>query len=123
MSNLTSQEIELLINEQRNLLASGNYSKNICHYNMGYLKRKYNVSVGLKERINVDTCVLKQSKECSICYTNHPFNDLLKTNCNHYFGRSCYLKWKNRCPANRVTCPYCRESNPGIFLFVENNFV
>ena len=88
---------------------------------MSYLKTMFNNSQSIYNsgRINVDTCLLKQPKECSICFEKHPFNDLIRTECNHYFGKSCYERWI----LSNNSCPYCRNQNPNIFLFVENNLI
>ena len=115
---LTTQSIEVLIDEQRNLLNNG-FSKNVCHHNMGYLKTMSNRSQSILNsgKIDLNTNLLKQPKECSICFEKHPFNDLLKTDCNHYFGKSCYERWVE----TNNSCPYCRNKTPITFLFVENN--
>ena len=45
--------------------------------------------------------------ECSICMSNIENSRLMAvTRCNHYFHRTCLLKWKTR----KVipTCPNCR---------------
>ena len=87
-------------------------------------KEKYNASVHKhinKNKIQLNTKFLKQTKQCSICFENHDFNQLLKTDCGHYFGIWCYSRWEEMCGENSVTCPYCRKSNPDVFLFAENN--
>ena len=117
---LQTYEIEMLINEQRNLFKSGEFTKEICHYNMGYLKEKYNLSTSYN-KASLNTKFLKQTKQCSICFENHDFNQLLKTDCGHYFGICCYNRWEKRFEKGKVTCPYCRKLNPCKFLFAENN--
>ena len=116
---LTTQSIEVLIDEQRELLNNQVYSTEVCHHNMSYLKSMFNKSQNIfnSGQISVNTNLLKQTKTCSICLEEHPFNDLLRTECNHYFGKSCYERWV----ASNNSCPYCRNQNPRIFLFAENN--
>tara|TARA_B100000161_G_C33521009_1_gene401100 strand:+ start:720 stop:1106 length:387 start_codon:yes stop_codon:yes gene_type:complete len=117
---LRTDQIEMLIDEQRNLFKSGDFTKETCHFNMGYLKEKYNASV-YRNKTCLNTRFLKQTKQCSICFENHDFNKLLKTDCGHYFGICCYSRWEETCQEDRVTCPYCRKLNPCKFLFAENN--
>ena len=117
---LRTDQVDILIDEQRRLLRSGDYSKDTCFHNMGYLKQKYNESAyGNKTYLN--TKFLKQTKQCSICFENHEFNKLLKTDCGHYFGICCYSRWEKSLKKNQVTCPYCRKLNPEVTLFAENN--
>ena len=81
---LRTDQIEMLIDEQRNLFKSGDFTKETCHFNMGYLKEKYNLSTSYN-KATLNTNFLKQTKQCSICFENHDFNQLLKTDCGHYF--------------------------------------
>lgn len=117
---LRTNDIEMLINEQRNLFKSGDFTKETCHFNMGYLKQKYNLSTSYN-KASLNTKFLKQTKQCSICFENHDFNQLLKTDCGHYFGICCYNRWEEKFKKGKVTCPYCRKLNPCKFLFAENN--
>ena len=118
---LGTKDIEMLINEQRNLFKSGEFTRETCNYNMSYLKDKYNLSTNNK-KTSINTNLLKQTKECSICFENHDLNKLLKTDCGHYFGICCYSTWEKKFKKkDKVTCPNCRKLNPCKFLFAENN--
>tara|TARA_B100001093_G_C25954350_1_gene646290 strand:+ start:29 stop:388 length:360 start_codon:yes stop_codon:yes gene_type:complete len=115
MSNLTKFQIELLIDEQRNLLKSNSFDREVCHYNMNYLKTKSNLA-GRKKSM-VDTNLLTQPNICCVCMESHNFNDLICTECDHFIGKECYKKWIQV----SKTCPYCRKENPLVRQFVENN--
>lgn len=53
------------------------------------------------------TCIEKSEieYECSICLNNIT-EDIAKTECEHYFCKSCIIKWLKK----NNTCPNCRTS-------------
>ena len=130
---IPSEEIELLIEEQRELLRTGQYSKEVCHKQMEYLKNQFNV-IKRKEfkqlrknnknisKTVINPLISKQTHECAICFEIPPFSKTLKTNCGHYFCRDCYNNWSNTCSNSKqflkTTCPCCRKINPSSSLFV-----
>ena len=46
--------------------------------------------------------------DCSICCERDELTNMFKTQCGHYFHRSCIQRW---CDKND-SCPICREANP-----------
>lgn len=133
---IPSEEIELLIEEQRELLRTGQYSKEVCHNKMQYLKKQFNI-IKRKElkqirkymknkknisKIVIEPLISKQTYECAICFEIPHISKILKTNCGHYFCRDCYNKWSNTCTNSKqflkTTCPCCRKVNPSSSLFV-----
>lgn len=133
---MSSEEIESLIEEQRELLRTGQYSKVVCHNKMQYLKKQFNI-IKRKElkqirkymknnknisKIVINPLISKQTHECAICFEIRHFSKMLKTNCNHYFCTNCYDTWSNICTnrkkSQKTTCPCCRKVNPTTSLFV-----
>lgn len=118
---LLPEEIESLIEEQIVLLHSGHGSNK----RINYLKKQLSIIIRRKRivknknisRIIIDPLVTKQTHECAICFEIHPFTNLLKTRCNHYFGKQCYNNWRTLCK-EKVTCPCCRKVNPPISFFI-----
>ena len=118
---ISSKEIESLIEEQRNLLKNGDSNKEECYARMDYLKKQFNIIIKKERKINENVVHLtNQTNLCAICFNIHPFKKLLKTSCNHYFGIECFNKWSKSCKNTRlknVTCPNCRTVNPKLSFF------
>ena len=87
------------------------------------LKKHKKLSKRGNSKIVMDPIKQPQTQECSICFENHSYNDLIKTSCGHYFGHSCYNKWiqisVEQNEDNVVTCPYCRTENPSFSQYKE----
>lgn len=43
----------------------------------------------------------QQEHICSICLDTLDNNDIIKTNCNHIFHKSCLINWTKNCPICR----------------------
>ena len=90
------------------------------------LKKHKKLSKRGNSKIVMDPIKQPQTQECSICFENHSYNDLIKTSCGHYFGHSCYNKWiqssVEQNEDNMVTCPYCRTENPSFSQYKEKFF-
>ena len=153
---LNRNQIDLLLDEQRQILNCDISKKHECSSNIEFLKIEYNkrlrIEIKIKRRNQIEKLVEKlklpptnnykrksriiesnyitidknvtQDRECAICLEIHPYNELIKTDCNHYFGNLCYSKWviksfKNN--KNNIFCPLCKKKNPTTSIFIYDN--
>lgn len=123
---MNSQQILQQIVQEKNYLHSNLYYKQDCHEMLTYLHREYRrrLKEEKKEKKNkkkgIGVIKIKkgtiQKNVCSICLELPDYNDLLKTNCNHYYCKTCYDGWMQICIKHNTTydisCPNCRKKNP-----------
>jgi hypothetical protein len=129
---ISSQQILEQIKQERRDLNSNLYYKQECHEILTYLNREYRKALkeekkhkkNKKKGIGI-TKIKKgtpQKNMCSICLENPDYNNLLKTNCGHYYCKTCYDGWTQLCikqnETYEVTCPYCRKKNPKLQEYV-----
>ena len=126
MSNFLNCELlELLIEEQRKILKLDANQKITCHSNMIFLKKEYNKCFKKNKKsahIIINESVEK-NKICIICLDKHPINEIIKTECSHYFGNICYAKYIISCLKNNksnIFCPLCKKINPSTSTFIYN---
>lgn len=119
-------QIMNLINIEKDDLHSNKFNKRDCHTVLVFLRKKHRESIkrkkisnkNFKKKLGFITVNARsiQSNDCSICLETPSFNNLVKTNCKHYFCRMCYDKWVVSVLKNNfdISCPNCRKINPVI---------
>ena len=122
----TPQQLEKILKREKDDLRSNVYNRYDCHELITFLKRKYREAVKREKSQKLDfkrkkgfikiNKKKKQKEDCSICFEIPNYSDLVTTNCNHHFCRTCYDKWMansiNISNSVSVSCPNCRKLNP-----------
>ena len=64
----------------------------------------------------------KHAEMCRVCMEHHAYKDIIKTSCNHHFGKKCFSKWIRNCFVNyrEVTCALCRSNDFTITRYTSN---
>ena len=129
---MNSQQILQQIIEEKQNLRLNTYYRQDCHEMLTYLHREYRRALKEEKRQKknkkkgIGVTKIKrgtiQKNLCSICLELPDYNDLLRTNCNHYYCKKCYDGWMQTCikygTTYDVSCPNCRKKNPKIQEYV-----
>jgi hypothetical protein len=72
----------------------------------------------LEETEIIDCSVLEEycPNECVICQEIPKYKDAIRTECNHYYCKTCWKSWMNATSANK-NCPTCRRNRPTVTIF------
>lgn len=66
----------------------------------------------------IDSSMLEEycANECVICQEIPKYKHALRTECNHYYCKSCWESWMNATSTNK-NCPTCRKNKPAVTTF------
>jgi hypothetical protein len=80
---------------------------------------RYNISPDPIENTEIiDNSVLEEycPNECVICQEIPKYKDAIRTECNHYYCKTCWESWMNATSTNK-NCPTCRKNRPTVSHF------
>jgi len=85
---------------------------------------KHKTFIGRKTKydtIMIDKDEFKNASphECSICLNKPKYKDIKRTDCGHFFCKTCWDAWIGCSSSHgcQISCPMCRRENPRISLY------
>lgn len=65
------------------------------------------------EKVSDKTKTQIERENCSICFEHHESKHIIRTSCNHYFGKYCFSKFIDSNFENDrdIVCPICRNDH------------
>ena len=88
------------------------------------IETQLNITKNKENKVESKKILLEESNECSICLENININisinleEIIKTDCSHYFHKECLKKWFL---SKSSSCPLCRTDLSNIKITIKIN--
>jgi hypothetical protein len=75
-----------------------------------------NLSLENTQIININMFNEYCPNDCAICQEIPKYKDAIRTECNHYYCKTCWESWMAATSSNKK-CPTCRKNTPTVTIF------
>ena len=116
--NDIERDITLLIEHVNNMTTEQPIRINEPIMALNMLTRYLSPPVSVENIEIIDSRLLEEycPNECVICQEIPKYKAAIRTECNHYYCKTCWDSWMNVTTTNK-SCPTCRKDRPTVTAF------